>query len=113
MSISTLKPDAFRCDLTAKVLEHVMTVSAKQADSDALLILNEYLIGDDSGCVVLNTKQDLTIDTVYDIKNAYTQATEGYLRVYANDIETSSASLDKVNTENNKSLVFMERITIN
>ncbi|RCH94378.1 hypothetical protein CU098_005689 [Rhizopus stolonifer] len=109
MSISTLKPDAFRCDLTAKVLEHVMTVSVKQADSDALLILNEYLIGDDSGCVVLNTKQD----TVYDIKNAYTQATEGYLRVYANDIETSSASLDKVNTENNKSLVFMERITIN
>ena len=52
---------------------------------------------------------DLRVDNVYHINNAYTQATDGYLRVYAERIEPSDLSIDTVDKENNVSLIFLER----
>ena len=52
---------------------------------------------------------DLKVDNVYHINNAYTQATDGYLRVYAERIEPSNLSIETVDKENNVSLVFLER----
>lgn len=52
---------------------------------------------------------DLKVDTVYRICDAYTQTTEGYLRVYSERIEQSALPIETVDTENNISLVFLER----
>lgn len=92
----------------------------------ATIHIYEYLVGDETGCIVLNTKSgtryifwcranvlwliELQIDSVYDIKHAYTETVEGYLRLYATDIELSSAKqLNAINTQNNRSAILLAR----
>jgi Rps23 Pro-64 3,4-dihydroxylase Tpa1-like proline 4-hydroxylase len=47
---------------------------------------------------------------VYDIKQAYTETVEGYLRLYATEIELElSTKFNEINTQNNRSVIFLEK----
>ncbi|KAL7309777.1 Small subunit processome complex component [Mucor circinelloides] len=110
LNIASLNPDQFRIDLRVKVIELVVSLKTKHEQSDVIIHIYEYLVGDDTGCIVLNTKSELQIDSVYDIEHAYTETVEGYLRLYATDIELSSSNqLDGINTQNNRSAILFAR----
>ncbi|OAD07981.1 hypothetical protein MUCCIDRAFT_182304 [Mucor lusitanicus CBS 277.49] len=110
LTISHLNPDQFRIDLQVQVVELIVSLETKHEQSGATIHIYEYLVGDETGCIVLNTKSELQIDSVYDIKHAYTETVEGYLRLYATDIELSSAKqLNAINTQNNRSAILLAR----
>ncbi|KAI7898223.1 uncharacterized protein BX663DRAFT_525635 [Cokeromyces recurvatus] len=108
LTISTLTPNEFRINIKVKVIELLITLETKHEKSNSMIIIHEYLVGDESGCIILNTKQELKIDSTYTIKNGYTETIEGYLRLYAEHLEPTTASLC-INVNNNRSFVHLER----
>ncbi|KAK4513739.1 uncharacterized protein ATC70_005745 [Mucor velutinosus] len=110
LTIAHLNPDQFRIELRIQVIELIVSLETKHEQSGAIIHIYEYIVGDETGCIVLNTKSELQIDSVYDIKHAYTETVEGYLRLYATDIEPSSSKqLDGINTQNNRSAILLAR----
>lgn len=74
LNIASLNPDQFRIDLRVKVIELVVSLKTKHEQcnvlpcpqqsnvlifvdlADVIIHIYEYLVGDDTGCIVLNTK---------------------------------------------------------
>ncbi|KAL9547167.1 hypothetical protein MBANPS3_006310 [Mucor bainieri] len=110
LTIAHLNPDQFRIDVRVQVVELIVSLETKHEQSGAVIHIYEYLVGDETGCIVLNTKSELQIDSVYDIKHAYTETVEGYLRLYATDIELASTEcMDGIDTQNNRSAILLAR----
>ncbi|GAN08734.1 hypothetical protein MAM1_0220d08250 [Mucor ambiguus] len=110
LTIAHLNPDQFRIDIRVQVVELIVSLETKHEQSGNIIHIYEYLVGDETGCIVMNTKSELEIDSVYDIKHAYTQTVEGYLRLYTTDIELSSTKqMDSINTQNNRSAILLAR----
>lgn len=108
-SITTLTPSTFRVHVVFKVIELMIASKTKHEPSDSLITIFEYLVADESGCIILNTKSALDTDKVYEITTGYTRVIEGSLRLYCDDVNPASKTLDTVNTENNRSFIQLER----
>ncbi|KAI9364726.1 hypothetical protein BD770DRAFT_378827 [Pilaira anomala] len=104
--ISSLKPDTFRIHSQFKVIELIIRLEVIQPKP---ITIYEYLIADDTGCIILNTTSELTIGSIYEIKDGHTGVVEHYLRLYSSKPEPCSVSLSNPNTQNNCSLVYLEQ----
>ena len=110
LNIANITPKQFRIDLKVKIVELIVSLETKHEQSGSTIHIYEYLVGDDTGCIILNTKSELQIDSVYDIKQAYTETVEGYLRLYATEIELElSTKFNEINTKNNRSVILLEK----
>ncbi|GAA5800612.1 hypothetical protein HPULCUR_006048 [Helicostylum pulchrum] len=104
--IKSLKPDTFRIHSIFKVIELAICLQVTKPNP---VTIYEYLVADDSGCIILNTTSELTIGFTYEIKDGHTGVIENYIRVYSNQPEPCFFSLSNPNTQNNLSLVHLER----
>ncbi|CAO3616685.1 unnamed protein product [Cunninghamella echinulata] len=104
-SVSSLLPNQYGIHLRVKIIEWLVTVETTY--NDKTVQVQEYLVGDHSGCVMLKTiAKDLDIGKWISLNNAYTQLIDGSLRLVLSDqkdIAICDDSEDQVNTSNNVS----------
>ncbi|CEP17376.1 hypothetical protein [Parasitella parasitica] len=59
LTVASLTPDQFRIDLKAKIIELVISLETRHEQSGSPVHIYEYLVGDETGCVILNTKSGM------------------------------------------------------
>ncbi len=110
MKVDTLKPHVRNVNVRVKVVSKGLAKNVTSRRDYSLHRVAEALVGDETGCVVLNL-WDEKIDkfdegAVFDIKNGYTSLFGGYLRlniVRYGEAEKVDKEMGEVNTKNNLS----------
>ncbi|KAI8061193.1 hypothetical protein BC940DRAFT_337028 [Gongronella butleri] len=106
--IRKLRPYKHNVVLTAKVVELMVTVEGKDIDSPCV---NEYLIADDSGCVMMRVTSKHVIENGQWIRviNAYTDVVDASLRVAVDNdkqiFPIDTPANNAINLSNNVSLI--------
>ncbi|KAI9472083.1 MAG: hypothetical protein EXX96DRAFT_622265 [Benjaminiella poitrasii] len=102
-SIAELSPNEYQIEMPIKVIELLVVLESKHEKSNSTITLYDYLVADDSGCIVLNTKQELTLDSAYILKHGHTEMIEGHLRLASDNLEPTTSHTINANATNNRS----------
>ncbi|KAI8329227.1 hypothetical protein BC941DRAFT_518869 [Chlamydoabsidia padenii] len=107
-SINTVKPNQHGIHLCLKVLDWLVTMESVK--NGVPIQMSEYLVGDQSGCIVLKVPiKGLESGTWINIKNGYTQVVAGSIRLVVDldsDIEMATGDKDdSINMSNNLSFI--------
>ncbi|KAI8885310.1 hypothetical protein K501DRAFT_311668 [Backusella circina FSU 941] len=103
-SLASLVPDSYGIETTAKITE--LLVSLETKDELKPITIYEYIIADDTGCIILNTQQQLEVDQVYTLKDGYTKLIEDNLRLYSNTLlPCPEYKMDSIDLHNNRSFI--------
>ncbi|CEG63951.1 hypothetical protein RMATCC62417_01014 [Rhizopus microsporus] len=107
--VKALIPDMYNVTVKVKVLDLLVSLETKHEKTNSDIKIHEYLVGDSTASVILNTMQDLEIMKTYEIQQGYTRAIEGYLRLYSKGVVPDTTDIEHVNTEHNRSFIQFNR----
>ena len=112
--VEELTPRSRGLDMTVKVVEKLDEREVTVRSSGRQHRVAEFLIGDETGTVILSLWDDaidtVEMDKVYDLKNVYVSTFRNSMRVNTGKYGSMEASEGAVeaNTENNVSEKFVE-----
>ncbi|KAI8096693.1 uncharacterized protein BX664DRAFT_324616 [Halteromyces radiatus] len=109
-SIRTLAPSQFGIQLRVKIIDWLVTVETTM--NDETIEVSEYLVGDQSGCIMLKTNvKGCSNGQWLDIKNGYTQVVNGSLRLVVDNksdismVDTDTLTDHDIDTSYNASFI--------
>ena len=115
VNVATLKPSLRNVNVTVNVLDIGQPRSITSRKDYSVHRVAEALVGDETGCVLLNLWDDQTSafnkGDVVEIKNGYTYLFRGFLRLNIGrrgTAEKVDKEIGEVNTENNLSKIFYD-----
>ena len=107
VDINTLKPSLRKVNVTVKVVDIGKPLSITSKKDYSLHRVAEALVGDETGCVLLNLWDDqinaFNKGDVIEIKNGYTSLFRGFLRLNIGrrgTAEKVNGRIEEVNMEN-------------
>ncbi|KAI8377918.1 uncharacterized protein BYT42DRAFT_614565 [Radiomyces spectabilis] len=113
-TVEALEPDSYGIQLQVKVVELLVRMEADDGQGNTTSVY-EYLVGDQTSSVVLQTTKELPLHQVLRIQNAYTQVVEGSLRLVVSaenitiDASSPPSAIESIGDHNISLIQFKRR----
>ncbi|KAF7729354.1 hypothetical protein EC973_004610 [Apophysomyces ossiformis] len=107
--VASLHPDQWGVELVVKVVELLVSVETSDELSGGSICVSEYVVGDETGCIIIKTTSGLNIGKSVRIKNGYTEVLDGYMRLVATDVEEAKDAVEAMMDNNVSSIKFVRK----